>query len=115
MISNCSELAAGADVFMNMGTYNAASLEAWMEQLAPSIAPGVPRASLGAGLGCWIAREGSAGDDTAGGDRLRPRDQPRGDGPRRLQPVPAWSLSPASAEERVCVREQQIGGFRGLT
>ena len=32
-------------------------MKSWLNQLAPSIAPTVPRASLGAGLGCWIEHE----------------------------------------------------------
>jgi hypothetical protein len=86
--TNCAELAQGADVFMNMDTYNSASYEDWMRALAPAIAPEVPRSQLGAGLGCWIEHLAEDEDENRG---------------RRLQPVPAWSLSAESAEQRVCV------------
>ena len=36
-------------------------MKSWLNQLAPSIAPTVPRASLGAGLGCWIEHEDNVG------------------------------------------------------
>ena len=65
-----------------------------MQQLAPSIALGVPRASLGAGLGCWIEHDGAAAADGDDVSQLLHR---------RLQAVPAWSLSPKSAAERICV------------
>jgi len=81
---DCTALAEGADRFMNMDTYNADSYEHWLNQFKPAIAPGVPRAKLGAGLGCWYQKKA------------------RGRGRRRLQPVPAWSTTKKSAEQRVC-------------
>ena len=94
--TNCAELAKGADLFMNMDTYNSASYEDWMRALGPSIAPGVPRSQLGAGLGCWIEH-----DHASQTNRIHSG--------RRLQPVPAWSLSAESAEQRICVRASTIG------
>ena len=41
-------------------------MKSWLNQLAPSIAPTVPRASLGAGLGCWIEHEDRASTDEVG-------------------------------------------------
>jgi hypothetical protein len=95
VISDCAELGRGADVFMNMRTYNAASYVSWLEQLAPALAPGVPRASLGAGLGCWVEHASTAASARSQG--------PGAAGRRRLQPVPAWSLTAQSAKDRVCV------------
>eukprot|EP01047_Picozoa_sp_COSAG01_P031633 COSAG01_NODE_2252_length_8074_cov_37.778809_9_plen_310_part_00 len=108
MISDCAELGRGADVFMNMRTYNAASYASWLEQLAPALAPGVPRASLGAGLGCWVEHASTAASARSQG--------PGAAGRRRLQPVPAWSLTAQSAKDRVCVlmnhSVQEIDMFR---
>ena len=71
----------------------------WLKQLAPAIADGVPRKSLGAGLGCWV-------EHTAANASAR----------RKLQPVPAWSLSPESATQRICAlmnhSVQEIDMFR---
>jgi hypothetical protein len=92
--TDCAELAKGADVFMNMDTYNSASYTDWLRALGPAIAPGVPRGQLGAGLGCWIEHEHDRKND-----RMHNR---------RLQPVPAWSLSPKSAQQRICVRASTI-------
>ena len=65
----------GFSVFMDMSTYNANSYEAWLRQFAPAVAPDVPRAQLGAGLGCWVEHAADGGG--ARGGR------------RQLQPVPA--------------------------
>ena len=74
VISNCSLLATGGDLFMNMATYNAGSYTAWLEQFAIPIDDAtIPRSKLGAGLGCWIEST-----------------------------VPAWSLTAESAKQRVC-------------
>ena len=58
MIDNCALVASsGVNRIMHMGTYNAASYQAWVQRaLAPAIAPGVPRASVGLGLGVWSKR-----------------------------------------------------------
>ena len=73
-ICSGSELAKGADLFMNMETYNAGSYEEWLQYLGPAVTdPSIPRSKLGAGLGCWIEST-----------------------------VPAWSLTPQSAQQRVC-------------
>lgn len=88
VISNCSLLANGADLLMNMATYNAPSYNAWLSQLGPSVDDSsFPRTKLGAGLGCWI--EHRHGHDHAPATAGK-------------QPVPAWSLTPKSAEQRVC-------------
>ena len=83
---DCKTLASGADVFMNMDTYNSDSYEHWLDAFKPAVAPGVPRAQLGAGLGCWYQQPGEGASD----------------GRRQLQPVPAWSVTEESAEQRIC-------------
>ena len=61
MIDNCALVASsGVNRIMHMGTYNAASYQAWVQRaLAPAIAPSVPRASVGLGLGVWSKRSSS--------------------------------------------------------
>ena len=77
MIDNCALVASsGVNRIMHMGTYNAASYQAWVQrELAPAIAPSVPRASVGLGLGVWNDSEVAANP---------------------------WNLEPASAKERIC-------------
>lgn len=82
---DCATLASGADLFMNMDTYNSDSWEHWLNAFKPAVAPGVPRAKLGAGLGCWYQKHSG---EASGG--------------RRLQKVPAWSTTEKSAEQRIC-------------
>jgi len=73
VISNCSLLADAADKALNMGTYNAGSYAAWLQQLQPAVEPSVDVGRLGMGLGCW--------NDS------------------RTQ---GWSTTAESAEQRIC-------------
>jgi hypothetical protein len=72
---DCALLAgSGVNKIMNMGTYDSTDFKTWYEHgLAPALAAGIPRDTIGAGIGVW--------NDS------------------RVQP---WNLSPKSAEERIC-------------
>eukprot|EP01052_Picozoa_sp_SAG31_P022480 SAG31_NODE_1789_length_7236_cov_7.210607_9_plen_392_part_00 len=77
MIAQYPVLSSGFDRIMDMSTYNAPSMAAWLGRFQ-HFANSTPRRATSVGLGCWI-------DKTT-----------------NMSGVDHWSATPASAAERIC-------------